>query len=60
MKKLIYAGILALTFISVTACETQSDRDNDPAKDAAHKRNNRADYAEAAQESHWKPEPDKG
>ncbi len=52
MKKLIYAGMLALTLFSIQACETQSDRDGDPNKDAAHKRNNRADYAEAAKESH--------
>ncbi|RDC63114.1 hypothetical protein [Adhaeribacter pallidiroseus] len=52
MRKLIYAGMLALTFLSLQACEMQSDRDNDPAKDAAHKRNHRADYAEKAQESH--------
>ncbi len=52
MKKFIYAGVLALTLISIQACETQSDRDNDPNKDAAHKRNHRAEYAEKAQESH--------
>lgn len=52
MKKFIYAGLMALTFISIQGCETQSDREGDPAKDAAHKRNNRADYAEKAQESH--------
>ena len=52
MRRLIYAGMLALTFLTLPACETQSDRDGDPAKDAAHKRNNRADYAEKTQESH--------
>ncbi|QNF35108.1 hypothetical protein HUW51_21180 [Adhaeribacter swui] len=52
MKKFIYAGFLALTFLTLQSCETQSDRDNDPMKDAAHKRNNRSDYAEEAQASH--------
>lgn len=52
MRKIIYAGIIALTFISLQGCETQSDRDQDPAIDAAHKRNHRSDYAEEAQESH--------
>ncbi|QMU28456.1 hypothetical protein [Adhaeribacter radiodurans] len=52
MKKLIYAGVLALTLISIQACETQSDREGDPNKDAAHKRNHRGEYAEKAQESH--------
>lgn len=53
MKKIIYAGLMALTFISLQACgETQTDRENDYNKDAAHKRNNRSEYAEEAQESH--------
>ena len=52
MRKFIYAGLMALTFLTLQSCETQSDRDNDPNKDAAHKRNHREDYAEKAQESH--------
>lgn len=52
MKKFIYAGLMAITFVTLQSCETQSDRDNDPSKDAAHKRNNRYEYAEKAQESH--------
>jgi hypothetical protein len=51
MKRIIYAGIMAFTFISLQACETQSERASDSNKDAAHKRNNRADYAEKAQQS---------
>ncbi|WP_262512335.1 hypothetical protein [Adhaeribacter arboris] len=43
---------MVLTLVSIQACETQSDRDNDPSKDAAHKRNHRSEYAEEAQESH--------
>ena len=51
MKKIIYAGIMAFSLLTMVACETQSDRDGDPSKDAAHKRNNRSDYAEEAQSS---------
>lgn len=51
MKKMIYAGIMAFTFIFLQGCETQSQRDSDVNKDAAHKRNNRADYAEKTQQS---------
>lgn len=52
MKKLIYAGFLAFTLLSVAGCgTTASERGASPDLDAAHKRNNRADYAEETQKS---------